>query len=87
MLSSPKPSTSQRRIEKPIPSATPPGREPPPHFAKKCNQRWNQRRYLRTESSLAAGAKTLRQLQERSDNLALDDHSRLPSTPDLVAGP
>ena len=29
----------------------------------------------RTESSLAAGAATLRTLQERSANLALDDHS------------
>jgi len=38
----------------------------------------------RTESSLAAGAKTLRQLQERSDNLALDDHSLTFNT-DLVA--
>src|SRR5258705_12348233 len=38
----------------------------------------------RTESSLAARAKTLRQLQERSDNLALDDHSLTFNT-DLVA--
>src|SRR5258707_2958656 len=38
----------------------------------------------RTESSLAAGAQTLRQLQERSDSLALDDHSLTFNT-DLVA--
>jgi fumarate reductase flavoprotein subunit len=38
----------------------------------------------RTESSLAAGAKTLRQLQERFANLVLDDHSLTFNT-DLVA--
>ena len=38
----------------------------------------------RTESSLAAGAATLRKLQERSANLALDDHSLTFNT-DLIA--
>ncbi len=38
----------------------------------------------RTESSLASGAKTLRQLQERSANLALDDRSLTFNT-DLIA--
>src|SRR5208337_4046230 len=38
----------------------------------------------RTESSLASGAKMLRQLQERSENLALDDRSLTFNT-DLIA--